>query len=270
MRTQHIVHWRSERAGCQELNVRCASCAGRGYSLVYKQGIPGVSRFRRRYSATLSDEIQMTYGLKFTNTSDVVTLDSEFSRLVILYSARYNAGAFFPYPITSQEPPLIFVRPDNTASFQYIRLIGTPGNWTGFSNSHPANSPGTYFLAAYASKETETYGMRLWDGGSKLLFDSGTPCAQFTLVASSWTLVSLTNPSPGRYTYRFATPVNFSTGDYMMINNVAMDIPGRDTWSKLTCGWDYENNRMLISLQNIGDFRADALFLTLLFAKPIT
>ncbi|ANF84825.1 hypothetical protein A7J50_1394 [Pseudomonas antarctica] len=270
MRTKHIVHGRPEWAGCKELNVRRAGCAGRGYRLVYKQGHPSVSRFRRRDSATLGNEIQMTYGLKFTNTSDVVTLDSEFSRLVILYSARYNAGAFFPYPITSDEPPLIFVRPDNTASFQYVRLIGTPGNWTGFSNSHPANSPGTYFLAAYASKETETYGMRLWDGGSKLLFDSGTPCAQFTLVAANWTLLSLTNPSPGRYTYIFTTPVDFRSGDYMMINNVAMDIPGGDTWSKLTCGWDYQNSRMVISLQNIGDFRTNGLFLTLLFAKPIT
>lgn len=212
----------------------------------------------------------MSYGFKFTNSSDVVTLDSEFSRLVVLFSARYNAGAFFPTPITSQEPPLIFVRPDSASSFQYVRILGTPGNWTGFSNAHPANAPGTYFLAAYESKATSSYGMRLWDGQSKVLFDTGTPCAQFTMVATSWTLLSVTNPSVGRWTYVYSTPGTLSSGDYMLINNMAMDLPGQSSWSKLTCGLDYPNNRILATLQNIGDFRADALFLPIFFAKPIT
>ncbi|WLH82477.1 hypothetical protein [Pseudomonas sp. FP2338] len=212
----------------------------------------------------------MAYGLKFTNVSDVVTLDSEFSRLVILYSARYNAGAFFPAPITSQEPPLIFVRPDNNSSFQYVRLIGTPGNWTGFSNSNPANAPGTYFLAAYESKETASYGLRLWDGASKLLFDNGTPCAQFTLVATTWSLLSLTNPSPGTWIYVYTTPASLTSGDYMLINNIAMDLPGQSSWSKLSCSCDYTSNRILATLHNLGDFRTDALFLPILFAKPLS
>ncbi|ANF84653.1 hypothetical protein A7J50_1214 [Pseudomonas antarctica] len=212
----------------------------------------------------------MAYGLQFTNNADVVTLDTEYSRLVILYSARYNAGAFFPNPITSQEPPLIFVRPDSPSTFQYVRIIGSPGNWTGFSNAHPANAPGTYFLAAYESKPTASYGMRLWDGNQKLLFDNGTPCAQFTTVLDNWSLLSLTNPSPGRWTYVFASPINLSSGEYMMINNLAADLPGQDSWSKLSCGIDYQNNRILVTLQNIGDFRTDALFLPLFFAKSIT
>lgn len=212
----------------------------------------------------------MAYGLTFRNNSDVVTLDSEFSRLVVLYSARYVGSANFPYPITSAEPPLIFVRPDSYAVFQWIRIIGSPGNWTGWSNSSPGNVAGTYFLAAYQAKETETYGMRLWDGSSKLLFDTGTPCAQLTSVITSWSFLGATNTSVGRWSFTWATSAPLSSGDYMLINTVAMDLPGTDTYSKLSCSWDYANNRVVAGLQNIGDYNGGSFFLPLLFARAIS
>ncbi|MGY2205319.1 hypothetical protein [Pseudomonas tolaasii] len=213
----------------------------------------------------------MTYGLTFTNSADVVTLDSEFSRLVVLYSARYGEngvkGAAFPTPITSLEPPLIFARPDVSGGFQWVRLLGGPGNWTGFVNE--AAGVGNYFLAAYESKPTAGYGLRLWNGNSKLLFDNGTPCAQFTSVVTTWTFVSAENPSPGRWLYTYLAPASFNTGDYMLINNIAYDLPGNDTFSKLSCGFNYAANTVSVYLQNIGDFRTDSLFLPLLFAKPM-
>ena len=212
----------------------------------------------------------MSYGLKFTNNSDVVTLDSEFARLVVLFSARYGTGgANFPAVITSQEPPLIFARPDSTAVFQWIRLNGSPGNWTGWANQ--SNNPvgGTYFVAAYQSKETDTYGMRLWDETSKLLFDTGTPCAQFTSVITSWTYLGSTNTSVGRWSFNWSSPAPLGNGDYMLLNNIAMDIPGTDTFSKLSCSWNYSNNTITVLLQNIGDFNGSSLFLPLMFAKPI-
>lgn len=207
------------------------------------------------------------FGLRFTNNSDVVTLDSEFSRLVVLYSARYSGGAVFPYPITSAEPPLIFARPDGSSTFQWIRLAGSPGNWTGWTNN--AGGVGSYFLAAYQSKETDTYGMRLWDGSSKLLFDTGTPCAQFTNVITAWSYLGATNPSVGRWENRWSTSVPLNTGNYMLINNIAMDLPGADTFSKLSCTWNYSNNTIRALLQNIGDFNGSSFFLPLLFAKPV-
>ncbi len=210
----------------------------------------------------------MTYGLTFTNNADVVTLDSEFSRLVVLYSARYSGGAAFPYPITSAEAPLIFVRPDATAAFQWVRLLGSPGNWTGWTNN--AGGTGTYFLAAYQSRETDTYGMRLWDGGAKLLFDSGTPCAQFTNVITGWNYLGASNPSVSRWVYNWNTSVPLNTGNYMLINNIAMDMPGRDTYSKLSCTWNFANNTITATLQNIGDYGSGSFFLPLLFAKPVS
>lgn len=212
----------------------------------------------------------MAYGLTFTNSSDVVTLDSEFSRLVVLFSSRYVGSAVFPYPITSVEPPLIFVRPDSNAVFQWIRITGSPGNWTGWVNSSSTSVAGTYFLAAYQARETSTYGMRLWDGSAKLLFDSGTPCAQFTSVVASWSFLGATNTSVGRWSYSWSAASPLITGDYMLINTIAMDLPGGSTYSKLSCSWDYANNRVLALLQNIGDYNGGSFFLPLLFAKPVS
>ncbi|TFF13747.1 hypothetical protein EXW72_08220 [Pseudomonas sp. BCA14] len=213
----------------------------------------------------------MAYGLTFLNSSGVVTLDSEFSRLVIIYSGRYSGGgAIFPSPVTSQEPPLIFARPDSSANFQWVRIAGSPGNWTGWSNSSSAGVPGSYFLAAYESKPTDTYGMRIWGGSSKLLFDSGTPCAQFTTVITAWTFNGSVNNSPGRWSFYWSAPSPLSNGDYMLINNIAQDIPGGDTFSKLTCTFNYQTNTVNVLLQNIGDFNGNNLFLPVLFAKQIS
>ena len=82
----------------------------------------------------------MSHGLTFNNNSDVVTLDSEFARLVIIHKGIYGpAGGDFPSVVTSQEPPLIFVRP-SAGGFQWVSLKGSPGNWTGFINGASGGS----------------------------------------------------------------------------------------------------------------------------------
>lgn len=211
----------------------------------------------------------MSYGLTFTNNSDVVILDSEFSRLVVIYSGVYGpGGGNFPWVITSPEPPLIFARP-SSGGFQWIRINGSPGNWTGWSNSS-AGASGSFFIAAYESTPTAKYGLRIWDSSSKLLFDSGTPCAQFTDVITSWGFAGSTNTSVGRWTFTWVAGVPLNTGNYMLINNIAMDMPGQDTFSKLSCGWNYANNSVVAVLQNIGDYNGGSFSLPLFFAKPIS
>ncbi|WP_244265362.1 hypothetical protein [Pseudomonas fluorescens] len=112
--------------------------------------------------------------------------------------------------------------------------------------------------------------MRLWDGGAKLLFDSGTPCAQFTNVITGWNYLGASNPSVSRWVYNWNTSVPLNTGNYMLINNIAMDMPGRDTYSKLSCTWNFANNTITATLQNIGDYGSGSFFLPLLFAKPVS
>lgn len=211
----------------------------------------------------------MSHGLTFNNNSDVVTLDSEFARLVVIHKGIYGpAGGDFPSVITSQEPPLIFVRP-STGGFQWVSLKGSPGNWTGFINGASGGS-GSFFVAAYESAPTAEYGLRLWDGDAKQLFDNGTPCAQFTDVVAGWAYGGASNPSVGRWISTFYAAVPLNTGNYMLINNIAMNIPGGSTFSLLSCFWDYANNRVVAQLQNIGDFNGSSFFLPLMFAKPIS
>lgn len=215
----------------------------------------------------------MAYGLTFTNDSNVVVLDSEFSRLVVLHSGRYNAGATFPSVITSQEPPLIFVRPDGNTSFQFVKLRGSPGAWTGWNwvTVTGSDARGDYFAAAFKSEEKAKFGFRLWDGERKLLFDSGTPCAQFTRYITSWTYAGSSSTPQGqtRMAWRSSVPLS-RTGDYMLINNIAQDLAGGDSYSKVYCSWDYTNNRISPALVNIGDYQSNGLFLTIAFAKPIS
>lgn len=210
----------------------------------------------------------MSFGLSFKNGNDEVILDSEYSRLVILQKGRYSgATVTFEKPITSLEPPLIFARPDSSSLFQWVKLTGGPGDYRGWSMR--TGGTGSYFVADFQSTPTADFGLRLWNGDSKLIFDNGTPCAQFTRTVTSWTHLSSTNTSPGRWYMIWTGNSPINNGDYMMLNNIAMDLCGRDTFSKLICAWDYERNRITIGLQNIGDYREDSLFIPVVFAKQI-
>ncbi|NKQ13366.1 hypothetical protein EUX58_02290 [Pseudomonas sp. 770NI] len=124
-------------------------------------------------------------------------------------------------------------------------------------------------MAAYEAKPVEGYGLRLWDSNSKLLFDNGAPCAQFTTVVSEWTFMGAVNTSPGRWNFSWTSTAPISDGSYILINNIAMDMPARDSYSWLGCGWNQENNKVSIGLQNLGDFNEAYFYFSLLFGKPM-
>lgn len=209
----------------------------------------------------------MSYGLTFVNSSDVVTLDSEFSRLVVLHSGNYSGSASFPQPITTQEPPLVFIRPNASTTLQYATIYGGPGYWTGFG--FVGGGSGRYFAAAFESKELAEFGMRLWGSAGKILFDSGTPCAQFTRTITSWSYIgSVPWGGQGLRRANFTAYSPLDSGDYMMINNVAMDVNGADTrFSKLYCDWGYGNNRIVPFI--VGPSSSTSFWIPIVFAKPI-
>lgn len=209
----------------------------------------------------------MSYGVQFINGSNVVTLDSEFSRLVVLQKGSYQGGAAFSPAITSAEPPLVFVRPDATTTFSYATIAGGPGNWTGFS--FLGGGTGNFFVAAYSSVTTAKYGFRIWDGAAKLLFDSGTPCAQFTRTISAWTYLGSSSTGQGTTRSVWTAPSPLNTGDFMLINNIGMDVAGSSNRAaKLYCTWDYANNGLSVYI--IGVSNSTSFFVPIVFAKPIT
>jgi len=208
----------------------------------------------------------MAYGMQFTNNNDTVVLDSELSRLVVIHKGDYSGAVNFPTPITTQEPPLVFIRPNSSFTLSYARINGSAGNWTGFSFS--GGGAGKYFAAAFQSTPTAKYGFRLWDGSGKLLFDSGTPCAQFTRTISSWTFIGSNQTGQGTTQVNFTAASPLNSGDYMMINNIGMDVSAASTRSaKLYCTWDYANNRIVMFTVGVTNYTY--FFVPVVFAKPI-
>lgn len=224
----------------------------------------------------------MSYGLQFTNNSNTVVLDSEYARLMVISSGRFaptedsgmGSTTYFSTPVTSQEPPLVFVRPDTVggvAGLCRMRLIGSAGNWTGFYvrayDANTAQPNGRYFVAAFAAQAAAQYGMRLWDGGGNLLFDSGTPNATFTRAFQNWDYVRHETTPQGLTRIFYSVPFNFPQSEYMLLNTFGMRMtsgsPGipRD----LYCLWDFSGGVLYaVTISSANPF---AFFLPAVFAK---
>lgn len=217
----------------------------------------------------------MSYGVTFTNSLDVVTLDSEFSRLVVLEKGTWSGSGSgvlvqFSKTITTDEPPLVFVRPSQSNTLCFCLVRGSAGAWTGFSFVGIVGqaTSGSWFVGAFKSEPTAKYGFRIWDANSKLLFDNGTPCAQFTRTLTNWTYLGATQTGQGVYRLSWTAPSSLSGGDYMLLNNIAMDIAGSTSrQGNMYAVWDYANDRLVI--QAVGIDLQTTLYIPVVFAKPI-
>lgn len=224
----------------------------------------------------------MSFGLQFTNNSNVVTLDSEFARMCVIASGTLNNNGSsdrnstntFPRPVTTQEPPLIFVRPTNpnngwATTLSAFSPVGSPGNWTGFNlvSSYvqsPTFAVGEWFACQFGGQAVATYGMRLWDGAANLLFDSGTPAANFTRAAQNFSYVKSEQMATTAYRNYYSTPFNFTTGEFQMVNQFGMNLISSDNIGrKLFSWWDWPTNTLWAVTEAFGnpfDFHLPALF----------
>lgn len=224
----------------------------------------------------------MSFGLQFTNNSGVVTLDSEFARMCVIAkgtlnnngSSDRNSTNMFPRTVTTQEPPLIFVKPDNpnngwAANLYSFMPVGSPGAWTGFQVvstyvQAPNFATGSWFACQFGGQAVATYGLRLWDGNSSVLFDSGTPTANFTRSAQNWSYVKSEQTPTAGYRNYYATPFAFDTGEYQMINQFGMNLISTDNVGrKLSTWWDWPSNTLWAVTEAFGnpfDFHLPALF----------
>lgn len=223
----------------------------------------------------------MAFGLEFTNDSNVVTVDSEFTRLVVLAKGTYQptqesglgSVTSFPRTITSQEPPLVFIRPSGStgiAGLCLMRVIGSPGAWTGFYirayDENTLQPNGSYFACGFAATALADYGMRIWDGSSKLLFDSGTPYARFTRSFQNWTYVKTDSTAQGTPRNYYRVNFNFPAGEHMLINTFSMPMLNNDPFSRgLYCWWDFSGGNLYAL--TVGPGNPFAFFLPAVFAK---
>jgi hypothetical protein len=218
----------------------------------------------------------MSFGVEFSNNNDVVVLDSEFARLCVLHRGNWSNGGSgvsvaFPSTITSSEPPLVFVRADQSCTMCFCLINGSPGAWTGFSfrGIVGQTSSGKWFAAAFQSAPVANYGFRIWDASSKLLFDSAAPAAQFTRTITAWTYLGSEQTSQGVYRLSWTANSPLNTGDYLMLNNIAMDVAGLTSrQGNQYAVWDFSNNRLV--MQVIGVDISSSFYTPVVFARPVS
>jgi hypothetical protein len=223
----------------------------------------------------------MTWGFEFINNDDVVIVDSEYGRLSRLSEGRFvpnqesGLGSItsFERPITTQEPPLVFVKPDNVGLVSGLcraLIIGSAGNWTGFyvraNDVKSAQPRGSYFAAAFQSRAVAQWGARLFDQNENVIYDTGTPSAVFTRALQGWTYVTFDRDAQGLPRMYFSVPFNFNSQEYMLLNNFGMDVAGNSLRpSSIYCWWDFPGNRLWAI--TIGASPANTLYVPALFAK---
>jgi hypothetical protein len=224
----------------------------------------------------------MTYGLQFTNTAGVITLDSEVARLSVMFTGVYSPNADsnltaivnFPAPITTQEPPLIFARPTTsagTAAISSVVVFGSAGNWTGFQirtrSVNYLQPNGKWFAAIFKSTPAAQYGLRMWDGAGQTVFDNGNQCAVFTRAFQNWTYAFSQQLDIGATNF-FEVPFDFPEGEYMLINNFGMSmVGGNPTGRLLGCLWDFSNRKLYATTTSTSN--PNTIYLPALFAKLV-
>ncbi|MNY21863.1 hypothetical protein D3C86_1554390 [compost metagenome] len=129
-----------------------------------------------------------------------------------------------------------------------IWFIGGPGNWTGFSMKASvvtATLSGQYFVAAWASMGTASYGMRLWGASGALVYDSGAPAVVVTYAAGNWTYLGDEVLTVGRR-YIWTIGKVLGAGEYISLNPFTMNCHNGSSGGGCALAVDYANGRIMM------------------------
>ncbi len=208
-----------------------------------------------------------SYGLLFTAGDDNrVVVDSEFSRMSTLYKGTYVANessgssslTLFPAAITTQEQPLVFIRPNSVngiIGMSNLEILGSPGNWTGFRvrqfNLHTIQPNGRWFVANFVTQPIASYGARFWNSSGTPIFDSASPPAIFVRSSNNWTYTGNGQDGQGQSISYFSAPFNMAEDEYFMINNFVMSAVAGSSGigtRQIAAMWDYPSRLIRIGL----------------------
>lgn len=193
------------------------------------------------------------------NDSGYQQIDSEAPRLLKLYDGSYSGQSgfvvTFPAPITTAEPPCVFIRPGPGQAgvlHRSMNINGGPGAWTGFtvffSNVNSVAS-GTWFAAVFAATTLSAYGLRLWDAAGNPIYDTGSPAVAVSNVAHDWPYAGMTQLAIGSaYVWVCAMPKPIGQYDHFMINPFSRYLLCPHPLASLQMGVtvDYSNNRLVM------------------------
>ena len=198
----------------------------------------------------------MSYGLSIKNDLSYVQIDSESPRLCAVYSGTYAASSYivyvtFPSPITTQEPPCIFIRNSPARQgelYTDMTISGSPGAWSGFRitslniNDRPT---GKWFAAVFAARADAQYGLRMWDGSNNVIYDSGTVPVIFTRANHNWAYAGMVviNPTAQGYYWKNSSVSPMLEDEYFMINPFSRGILISHTnWMPCGVRFNYSEN----------------------------
>ncbi|MGC1328975.1 hypothetical protein [Pseudomonas sp.] len=198
----------------------------------------------------------MSFGFKSLNDSSYVQIDSDLPRLCMLEKGSYQAvnstvNVSFARVITTIEPPMVFIRPAITAGatelYRTTIILGSAGAWTGFQitstnvNYQPA---GSWFSAAFASRGTDAFGMRIFDASGAVIYDTGAPSVVVTNVLSTWTYIGQVGTPTGASYYCWTAGRALLAGEYYMLNVFSMALQNASAAASVCAvSIDYANNQ---------------------------
>ena len=153
----------------------------------------------------------MSYGLSATNNGGSVVISSDYKILVFSERgsfqivSRYSDGegygsVIFIKPINTLEAPQIFVRcvsASHPALSFYTRVLGSPGNWTGFSVVSSALGGGAlqnfnleYVSCKYSDKKSiDPYGLEIYDRQEGIVYTSSDRVVRYSKFTKRWSYV---------------------------------------------------------------------------------
>lgn len=146
-----------------------------------------------------------------------------------VFSQRFS----LPFPITTQEPPMIFMRFHNECGITGFSLIGGPGAWTGIHlNSGLPGRPdapciGDYFVAVaqVAPSTSSRVGMRIRNRNTNVvIYDSGYPLVKF-----SANIVQFVKEYSSYWQMNMYAGVK-QPGTYMLMNTLTGFIANEGNW----------------------------------------
>lgn len=170
----------------------------------------------------------MAFGFRARNNGGVIQLSAERPYLSLHAEGAVNIGTAyqtvitFPTVCTTQQPPLIFVRPAWASQGEDLAfkcgVIGSPGNWTGFRlvNANTTQiSILDWFAAVWAPLTAAgSYGMRIRDANGNVCFHSSSQLIKFSRFITSWTRVSWTT-----FIAEFKSNVILAGDEYALVSH---------------------------------------------------
>lgn len=177
----------------------------------------------------------MSYGLSVVNDAGTIIIDNTYKILVFSERGSFRitsqytdkpgyGGINFSKPITTVEPPQIFIRRESGVTSTltvYCRLRGSSGNWTGFTlisgagGSALQNHLVEYVACKFSDTvSTDNYGLNMWDESGDPIFSSSDKIVKYGKFTKSWGLDRSRNP------YSYTSGLTIDEDDFICISSI--------------------------------------------------